>query len=74
MFRENAKKQSGGAGQYGDVFSDLNQVIKTLNLPKKYSAVLFREIIFPAVEKGIKEATEKGILAGYPVVNISYTL
>ena len=29
---------------------------------------------FPAVEKGIKEATEKGILAGYPVVNIKATL
>ncbi|SMB94643.1 translation elongation factor 2 (EF-2/EF-G) [Desulfonispora thiosulfatigenes DSM 11270] len=69
------KKQSGGAGQYGDVwlviepYPDEHFFFKAEvfggAVPKSY---------FPAVEKGIKEAMLEGILAKYPVTNISATL
>ncbi len=69
------KKQSGGAGQYGDVhirFSpspdqnlDFEEQLFGGSIPKNY---------VPAVEKGIRESMEKGPLAGYPVVNIKAVL
>ena len=68
------KKQSGGAGQYGDVH------IRFEHSPKEFE---FAEEIFggsvpkqyiPAVEKGLRESLEKGVLAGYPVVNLKATL
>ena len=69
------KKQSGGAGQYGDVhirFSpshdkvlDFSEQLFGGSIPKNY---------VPAVEKGIVECMEKGPLAGYPVVNIKAVL
>jgi elongation factor G len=69
-------KQTGGHGQYGHV------VIK-LEPGERGSGVVFenkivggsipREFI-PAVEKGIKEVSESGVLAGYPVVDIKVTL
>jgi len=69
------KKQSGGAGQFGHVFIDM--------APCFDEEFLFEETIFggsvpknyiPAVEKGIKEAMEQGVLAKYPVANIKVTL
>lgn len=68
------KKQSGGAGQYGDVhirFSPSQEVFEFSeelfggSVPKNY---------VPAVEKGLKECMEKGPLAGYPVTNIKAVL
>ena len=69
------KKQTGGAGQYGDVhirFSpspdkelDFSEQLFGGSVPKNY---------VPAVEKGIVESMEKGPLAGYPVVNIKAVL
>lgn len=68
------KKQSGGAGQYGDVhirFSPSQEVFEFSeelfggSVPKNY---------VPAVEKGLRESMEKGPLAGYPVVNIKAVL
>lgn len=68
------KKQSGGAGQYGDVhirFSPGQEVFEFSeqlfggSVPKNY---------VPAVEKGLRESLEKGPLAGYPVVNIKAVL
>ncbi len=69
-------KQTGGHGQYGHV------VIK-LEPGERGSGVVFenkivggtipREFI-PAVEKGIREVSESGVLAGYPVVDIKVTL
>ncbi|GEA15347.1 MAG: elongation factor [Moorella sp. (in: firmicutes)] len=69
------KKQTGGHGQYGHVFIDMAP------LPDKEFE--FTETIFggavprqyiPAVEKGIREAMQEGILAGYPVTNIKVNL
>lgn len=68
------KKQSGGHGQFGDVkirFEPCNEdfvfeeEIFGGSIPKGY---------IPAVEKGLKEAMETGILAGYPVSNIKAIL
>ncbi len=64
------KKQSGGHGQYGDV------KIRFEPAPDEFE---FKEEIFggsvpksyiPAVEKGLRECLESGVLAGYPVVNV----
>jgi elongation factor G len=69
------KKQSGGHGQYGHVWIEFE--------PGETEDLIFDEKIFggavprqyfPAVEKGLKEAIEKGVLAGYPVVNLKATL
>lgn len=69
------KKQTGGAGQYGHVFLDIEP------LPEKDFE--FAETIFggsvpknyiPAVEKGIREALDEGPLAGYRLQNIKVTL
>jgi elongation factor G len=69
-------KQSGGKGQYGHVVFSLepgergsgfvfeNKIVGGA-IPKEY---------IPAVEKGFKEATESGVLAGYPVVDLKITL
>lgn len=70
------KKQTGGRGQYGDAwlrieplprgggFEFVNAIVGGV-IPTKY---------IPAVEKGIKEAINEGILAGYPVVDLKITL
>lgn len=69
------KKQSGGHGQYGHV--------KLRFEPLKDNEFEFKETIFggavpknyhPAVEKGVREAMQDGIMAGYPVTNIRVTL
>ena len=69
-------RQSGGRGQYGHVWITLepsepgkgyefvNAVVGG-TVPREY---------IPAVDKGIKEATQTGVLAGYPVVDIKVTL
>jgi elongation factor G len=69
------KKQTGGHGQYGHVFLDLeplpdaefefHETIVGGVVPKQF---------IPAVEKGVREAMEEGVLAGYPVVNVKVTL
>ena len=68
------KKLSGGHGQYGDV---------KIRFERCEEDFIFEEDIFggsvpkqyiPAVEKGIKDAMVKGVLAGYPVTNIKATL
>lgn len=70
------KKQSGGHGQYGDVwikaepierskgFEFVNKIVGGA-IPKNY---------IPAVEKGVKETMDMGVLAGYPVVDIRVIL
>jgi elongation factor G len=69
-------RQSGGRGQYGHVWITLEPT----EPGKGYEFVnaivggtVPREFI-PAVDKGIREATESGVLAGYPVVDVKVTL
>ena len=51
--------------------SNLNHMTaKSLCLPKELSAVLFPKTFFPAVEKGLNECMDKGVLAGYPMVGV----
>ena len=69
------KKQTGGPGQFGDVVINFE--------PCDSEQVVFEEKVFggsvpknffPAVEKGVRLAAEKGVLAGYPVVGLKATL
>jgi len=69
------KKQSGGHGQYGHVWIEFE--------PGSEEDMVFEEKVFggsvpknffPAVEKGLRDCVKKGVLAGYPVVNLKATL
>ena len=69
------KKQSGGSGQYGHV--------KITFSPGADEGLTFTESVFggavpknffPAVEQGIRDCMQKGVLAGYPVVNLAANL
>jgi len=69
-------RQSGGRGQYGHVWLNLEpngpgKGFEFLN--KIVGGVIPREYI-PAIEKGVQEAMEKGILAGFPMVDVKVTL
>ncbi|MDL2311168.1 elongation factor G, partial [Peptostreptococcaceae bacterium OttesenSCG-928-C18] len=68
------KKQSGGAGQYGDVFIKFEPSEEDFEFEEKVFGGAVPKNYFPAVEKGLIESLEKGPLAGYPVVNIKATL
>jgi elongation factor G len=69
-------RQSGGKGQFGDVWLQVEPLppgkgfefvnaIRGAAIPNEY---------IPAVEKGVREAMESGVIAGYPVVDIKVTL
>jgi elongation factor G len=69
-------KQSGGRGQYG-------HVVFSLEPGERGSGIVFEDKIvggaipreyIPAIEKGVKEAAESGVLAGYPVVDLKVSL
>jgi len=69
------KKQSGGSGQFGHVWVEFE--------PCENEELVFEEKIFggsvpknfhPAVEKGLRESMQKGVLAGYPMVFLKATL
>ena len=69
------KKQSGGSGQYGHV--------KIKFSPGEEPGLTFTESVFggsvpknffPAVEQGLKDCMQKGVLAGYPMVNLAANL
>lgn len=69
-------KQTGGHGQYGHVVISLEPGERGSGVifeNKVVGGVIPREYI-PAVEKGVKEVAESGVLAGYPVVDIKVTL
>jgi len=69
-------KQTGGRGQYGHVIISLEPLERGNGIKfvdKTYGGVIPREYI-PAIEKGILEAAEAGVLAGYPVTDIQVTL
>ena len=69
------KKQSGGHGQFGDVWIEFE--------PCDSDELVFEEAVFggsvpknyfPAVEKGLKDSAKKGVLAGFPMVGVKATL
>ena len=70
------KKQSGGRGQYGDCWIEIEpaETGSGLVFIDKIVGGVIPQQYRPAVEKGILEAMEKGVLAGYPVVDIQTTL
>ncbi len=71
------KKQSGGAGQFGDVvmvFEPSGDLEKPYVFEEKIVGGSVPRNFHPAVEKGIAESVLKGPLAGYPVVGIKATL
>ena len=70
------KKQSGGRGQYGHVYLDVNPLPRGEGFvfeDKIVGGVVPRQYI-PAAEKGVVEAMEEGGLAGYPMVDLRVTL
>jgi elongation factor G len=69
-------RQSGGRGQYGHVWLILEPQVPGKGFEfvnRIVGGAIPREYI-PAVEKGVMEAMEKGVLAGYPMVDIKVTL
>ena len=68
------KKQSGGAGQYGDVHVRFEPTEEEFIFDEEvFGGAVPRQYI-PAVEKGLRECLDKGVLAGYPVVNVKAVL
>ncbi|MGL5378500.1 elongation factor G [Clostridium sp.] len=71
------KKQSGGHGQYGDVkikFEARTDGEQDLEFVDKVVGGAVPRNFIPAVEKGLRDCIEKGVLAGYPVVGLKATL
>lgn len=68
------KKQSGGAGQYGDVHVRFEPCEEDFVFAEEVFGGSVPRNYYPAVERGIKDSLEHGVLAGYPVVNIKATL
>ncbi|MBP8855355.1 MAG: elongation factor G [Oscillospiraceae bacterium] len=69
------KKQTGGHGQFGDVWIEFEPCDATdLVFEEKVFGGSVPRNFFPAVEKGLQEAVQHGVLAGYPVVGLKATL
>lgn len=68
------KKQSGGHGQYGDVKIKFTRSNDDFEFSEEIFGGSVPKSYIPAVEKGLKDSMQKGILAGYPVTNIKAVL
>ena len=69
-------RQTGGRGQYGDVYLEVepNEAGKGFEFENKIVGGSIPREYIPAVEKGIREALDTGVLAGYPMVDIKVRL
>ena len=69
------KKQSGGHGQFGDVWIEFSPVEgDTFEFVDKIVGGVVPRQFIPAVEKGLRENLNRGIVAGYPLVGVRATL
>ena len=70
------KKQSGGRGQFGDCWIEISPLPtgEEFEFVDKIVGGVIPQQYRPAVEKGILEAMEKGVLAGYPVTGVKVVL
>jgi elongation factor G len=69
------KKQSGGRGQFGDCWIEIAPIPgEKFEFVDKIVGGVIPQQYRPAVEKGIQEAMERGVLAGYPVIDVQVTL
>jgi elongation factor G len=70
------KKQTGGRGQYGDVFIKMEPLArgKDFEFENKIFGGSIPKNYIPSIEKGIQEARKKGIVAGYPTVDFKVIL
>ncbi|MFT3952703.1 MAG: elongation factor G [Oscillospiraceae bacterium] len=69
------KKQSGGHGQFGDVWIEFEPCVSDeLVFEEKVFGGAVPRNFFPAVEKGLQESVRKGVLAGFPVVGLKAIL
>ncbi|OHA08199.1 MAG: translation elongation factor G [Candidatus Sungbacteria bacterium RIFCSPLOWO2_01_FULL_54_21] len=69
-------KQSGGRGQYGHVWLRIDPLErgKGFEFESEIKGGVIPQEFIPAVEKGVKEAKDKGVLAGFPLVDISVAI
>ena len=70
------RKQSGGHGQYGHVLLELEPLPRTggFEFAEKIVGGAIPQNYIPSVEKGVNEARQEGVLAGYPVVDVKVKL
>ncbi len=68
------KKQSGGHGQYGDVKIKFEPSAEEFEFQETVFGGSVPKSYIPAVEKGLRESAEHGVLAGYPVINMKAIL
>jgi elongation factor G len=70
------KKQTGGRGQYGDTWIEIEPLARGTGfefVDKIVGGAIPRNYI-PSAEKGVREAMQTGVIAGYPVVDVKVTL
>ena len=69
-------RQAGGRGQYGHVWVTVepNERGKGFEFENAIKGGIIPQEFIPAVEKGVKEAVDKGVIAGFPIVDIIVTL
>jgi elongation factor G len=70
------RKQTGGHGQYGHVLLELEPLPRGggFEFAKKIVGGAIPQNYIPSVEKGVNEAKQEGVLAGYPVVDVKVSL
>ena len=70
------KKQTGGAGQFGEVFLRVEPLPrgKGYEFVDKVKGGVIPNVFIPAVEKGVRMALDSGVIAGYPVHDIRVTV